>query len=302
MFLSPLDLSYSQLQKSATYFGLSPLHCFRHPRNFREVMRRTQEKIRRSSESMSLRDQICSKTSILHSVFQLSPADDDDERLLVNATISAISPWALTTLLEIYERHEADASYKFYKMISDEGTIRGQMFQVQVLKHLGALNGREQFTIRRLTDSDTSQWTYPGPTASSFSHSSTFPQLLEDAVTQQKSVHLVAQERSFPALHSILYSPGDVLTVIHATVETEHPVAVVSLQRIQSILSNLQSSIPDNNWQLIFVVPEQIASTFQIQKFEGDADSNEWFEKVDQYVLGINEDTLWGKTSQLLST
>ena len=157
---------------------------------------------------MSLQDQTCSKTSISHSVFQLSPADDDDERLLINATISAISPWALTTLLEIYERREADASFKFYKMIPDEGTIRGQMFQVQVLKHLGALKGQEQFTIRRLTDSDTSQWTYPGPTASFFSHSSTFPQLLEDAVTQQKSVHLVPQERNFPALHSILYSKG----------------------------------------------------------------------------------------------
>ena len=250
---------------------------------------------------MSLQDQTCSKISILHSVFQLSPADDDDERLLVNATISAICPWALTTLLEIYERREADASFRFYKMIPDEGTIRGQMFQVQVLKHLGALNGREQFTIRRLTDSDTSQWTYPGPTASSFSHSSTYPQLLEDAVTQRKSVHLVPQQPNFPALHSILYTPGDVLTVIYATVESEHPVAVVGLQRTQSIVSNLQSSIPDNNWRLIFVVPEQISSTFQIQKLEGDTDSNKWFEKVDQYVLGINEDTLWGRTSQLLS-
>ena len=107
---------------------------------------------------------------------------------------------------------------------------------------------------------------------------------------------------SFP--HSatpLLYSPGDVLTVIHATVETEHPVAVVGLERIQSILSNFQSSIADNNWRLIFVVPEQIASTFQIQKLEGDTDSNEWFKKVDQYILGINEDTLWGRTSQLLS-
>ena len=251
---------------------------------------------------MSLRDQTCSKTSTSHSVFQLSPADDDNERLLVNATISAISPWALITLLEIYERREADASFKFYKMIPEEGTIRGQMFQVQVLKHLGGLKGQEQFTIRRLTDPDTSQWTYPGPTASSFSHSSTFPQLLEDAVTQRKSVHLVPQQPNFPALHSILYTPGDVLTVIHATVETEYPVAVVGLQRIQSLLSNFQSSIADNNWRLIFVVPEQITSTFQIQKLEGDTDLNEWFKKVDQYVLGINEDTLWGTTSQLLST
>jgi len=176
-----------------------------------------------------------------------------------------------------------------------------------VLKRLSALKEREYFTIRRLIDSDTSQWTYPGPTSSSFSHLSTFPQLLEDAVTQQKSVHLVPQEPNFPAVHSILYTPGDVLTGIHVTVEKEHPVAVVGLERIESwlkrdsMLSNLQPAILGNHWRLIFVVPEQIASNFKIQKFEGDTDSNEWFEKVDQYVLGINEDTLWGRTSQLSS-
>lgn len=67
------------------------------------------------------------------------------------------------------------------------------------------------------------------------------------------------------------------------------------------MLSHLQPSILGNHWRLIFVVPEQMASSFRIQKFEGDADSDGWFEKVDQYVLGINEDTLWARTSQLSS-
>jgi len=306
MFLAPLDLSYSQLRESTTYFGFNPRHCFCAPRNFYEIIRRTEEKIRRSPENMSLQDQIWSKICISHSVFQLSPEDGDDRRLLADATISAISPWALTSLLELYEQRQADASFKFYKSIRNTpnaGTIRGQMFQVQVLKHLGALKGQEQFTIRRLTDSIPSQWTYPGPTASSCCHSSTFPQLLEDAVTQRKSAHLVPQQPTFAALHSILYTPGDVLTGIYATVHTEHPVAVVGLQRIRSwlkrdsIFSNLEPSIPGNHWRLIFVVPEEIASTFQIQRLEGDTDSNEWSNKVDQYVLGINEDTLWGQLS-----
>jgi hypothetical protein len=246
----------------------------------------------------------CSTKSISHSIFQISPKDDD--RMLSQVTTAAISPWALTTLLKIYENRQADASWEFYKMIKDlpdEGTIRGQMFQVQVLKYLSALKGREQFTIRRLTGSNTSQWMYPGPTENSFSHSSTFSQLLEDAVTQQKSVHLVPQEPNFPAVHSILYTPGDVLTGILVTDQTKHPVEVVGLKCIQSwlkrgsMLANLRPSIEGNHWQLIFVVPQQIAPTFQIQMFEGDTDSNEWFKKVDQYVLGIDEDTLWRQLS-----
>jgi hypothetical protein len=224
MFLAPLDLSFTQLREFTTYFGFNPCRCFHVPPSIDRVISETEDKIKGCSEKLSLEAfwyQTRSTKSISHSVFQLFPASDN-ERFLDNAEISAISPWALTTLLEIYEDGQAGASFEFYKTL-DEGTIRRQMFQVQVLKHLGALKGREQFSIRRLTDSVSSQWTYPGPTASSFSHSSTFPRLLEDAVTQGKSIHLVPQEPNFPAVHSILYTPGDVLTVIHVTVKESIP-------------------------------------------------------------------------------
>ncbi|EDR09963.1 uncharacterized protein LACBIDRAFT_318345 [Laccaria bicolor S238N-H82] len=313
MFLAPPDLSYSWLRESTRYFGFNPRDCFHTPPSINEATARIGKNIKECSNNMCLEEfwrKTRSTKSISQSVFQLFPSVDDDERLLDAAQISAVSPWALTTSLEIYERSQTGASFQFYRIIKNTrnaGTLRGQMFQVQVLKHLGGLKGPEQFTIRRLTDSDTSQWMYPGPTASCCCPSAAFPQLLEGAVTQRKSVHLVPQERNFSALHSILYTPGDVLTVIYATVETERPVGVVSFQRIQSwlkrdsMLSHLQPSILGNHWRLIFVVPEQMASSFRIQKFEGDADSDGWFEKVDQYVLGINEDTLWARTSQLSS-
>jgi len=57
----------------------------------------------------------------------------DNKRLLSQATTAAISSWALTTLLKIYEDRQVDASFKFYKTIirdPDAETIRGQMFQV----------------------------------------------------------------------------------------------------------------------------------------------------------------------------
>ena len=313
MFLAGSDLPYSRLRESTTYFGFNPCICFvasSDPVYQVACIRDIEEKIKDAAQTTSLDSLWCntwSAKSVSHSIFQMSPRDN--RRLSSQATTAAVSPWALTTLLKIYENRQADAPFEFYKIIGrtvlDAGTIRGQIFQAQVLKRLSALKGREQFTIRCLTDSDTFQWTYPGPTENSFSHSSTFPQLLEGAVTQQKSVHLVPQEPDFPAVHSILYTPGYVLTVILVTVETEHPVAVVGLERIISwlkrdcTLANLQPSILGNHWRLIFVVPEQIAPNFQIQKFEGDTDSNEWFGKIDQYVLGIGEDALWGKTSRL---
>lgn len=235
----------------------------------------------------------------------------DDQRMLSQVTTAAISPWALTTLLKIYERRQAGASFEFYQRIKDlpdEGTIRGQMFQAQLLKYLNALKEPQPFTVRRLTSSDTDEWTYPGPTENSFSHSSTFFKSLEDAVTQEKPLHLVPKQPNFPAVASILYTPGEVLTGIQVTVDEKRPVAVVGLQRIQSwlkeesLLATLRPSVSGNHWRLIFVVPEGMAATFRNQPFKGKTGLKEWSEKVDQYVLGIKEDTLWARTHQLSSS
>lgn len=312
MFLAPADLSYSRLRELTTYFGFNPRHCFHAPPSIKEAMLRIQIEIEGCSAKMCLEDfwrETRSTKSISHSVFQLSPSINDDERLLDDARILPVSTWALTALLNIYKKHQANASYEFYKLLKGSqgtGPLRGAMFEVQVLEYLAALKGQEQFAIRRLSNSDTDQWTYPGPTTSSFSHSSTFTQSLRDAVTQKISLLLVPQP-NFAAVDAILYTPGDVLTGIQVTVNTVHTVAVVGLQCIQgwlkqkSILDKLRPSVRGDHWRLIFVVPEDRAFDFEIQTFEGNG-SDGWLKKVDQWVLGMNEDTIWGRASQLSSS
>jgi hypothetical protein len=167
MFLALSDLPYSRLRESTTYFGFNPRTCFdasSDPRYQVYCLGVIERKIKETAEKTSLHslwNQTCSTKSISHSVFQISPTDLNDDRLITQVAIAAVSSWALTTLLKIYEDHQAGASFEFYQMIKDlpnAGTIRGQMFQV--LKHLSALKGGEQFTIRRLTDSNTSQWSH----------------------------------------------------------------------------------------------------------------------------------------------
>jgi hypothetical protein len=46
----------------------------------------------------------------------------------------------------------------------------------------------------------------------------------------------------------------------------------------------------------MFVVPAAAAASFKQRVFEGDTSGDEWARKVNQYVLGIKEDTLWGRT------
>ena len=118
---------------------------------------------------------------------------------------------------------------------------------------------------------------------------------------------LLVPQPNFSAVDSIPYTPGGVLTGIQVTVNADHTVMVVGLQRIQkslkqrSIPANLRPLIRGSPWRLIFVVPEDTAPLFEIQKFEGDG-SDGWLKKVDQWVLGMNEDTIWGRTSQVSSS
>ena len=310
MFLASADLSYSRLRELTRYFGFNPRHCFHAPPSINEATARIEKKIEECSKAMRLEDFWReTRRSLSHSVFQLFPSVDDNERLLDTAQISAVSLWALTTLLKIYKKHQADAPYDFYKMLkktAGTGPLRGEMFEAQVLEYFAALKGQEKFTIRSLSNSDTDQWTYPGPSSNSFSHPSTFTQSLRDTVTKKVSLLLVPQP-NFSAVDSIPYTPGDVLTGIQVTVNADHTVMVVGLQHVQkslkqrSILANLRPLIRGSHWRLIFVVPEDTAPLFGIQKFEGEC-SDGWLKKVDQWVLGMNEDTIWGRTSQLSSS
>ena len=109
---------------------------------------------------------------------------------------------------------------------------------------------------------------------------------------------------NFAAIDSMLYEPSlPTLTGIQVTIRDEHPVAVSGLKCIQgwlkqkSPLAHLRPSISGEHWRLVFVIPNPAADSFKQQPMEGDTRGNEWAKKIDQYVLGLQEDTLWGRTA-----
>jgi len=101
--------------------------------------------------------------------------------------------------------------------------------------------------------------------------------------------------RNFPTVDSILYNPNDSLafTCIQTTVSSEHPIAVSGLKHIQSWLkpkTTLAALCPTKTmpWRFIFVVPQDTASDFKLQKLQGDTATGAWVGKVQQHVLGLD--------------
>jgi hypothetical protein len=146
-------------------------------------------------------------------------------------------------------------------------------------------------------DSSITKWVYPGPAKRVVFQTSTLTQSL---LSEVQPIHLVPKDPNYAALDSLVYGT-DGLTFNQATVSTEHPVAVVGPKRVQGCLkrntplASLRLS-KDNHWPLTFIVPDSIADSFTKQPFEGDTAKGEWASKVDQYVLGLREATVWGRT------
>jgi hypothetical protein len=98
-----------------------------------------------------------SSNGLSHSIFQLFPRDD--KRILGQARIEAVSRWALDVFLDEYEtRRQADA-FIFYTSLAnspDTGSLRGQIFERQILKYFDGLKEPYEFRIRSLADSTVS--------------------------------------------------------------------------------------------------------------------------------------------------
>ena len=309
IFLHSQDLTYTRLRESTSYFGFSPRRCF-HASLSRSIMlqfkQNVMEKIRSipsTTSILSLLKETYTTSGVSHSIFELSP--EDDMRLLGGARVGAVSMWALDLLLTEYETRQADAAAEFFNSIagtSSAGSLRGRIMERQVLKHFDSLKEPHIFELRALVDSSTAQWTYPGPASRVTFQSQSFTTSLQSAIDAQNPLHLVPLDPNFPAVDSILYDPGKVLTGIQVTVRNEHPIAVSGLKRLQgwlklkSPLAHLRPSTGGDHWRLIFVVPAATAASFEQQAFERDTGGNEWAKKVDQYTLSIKEDTLWGRT------
>ena len=240
-------------------------------------------------------------SDISHTIFQISPTN----RLLSSAQFEAVSRWALDLLLQYHESGEVHATAAFYYslggiMMPEAASLRGQLFERQVFNYLDEIRTGHTFRIRGLTDSDQT-WTYRGSIRHiTFQESTVFKEISE-AVQDRELRHLVSFVCNFPAMDSILYNPDDpdaVVTCIQVTMNMDHAIVVRGLQLLQGwfkLGSPLQDLRPTSAkpWRLLFVVPSDMADTFKSQELKGDTPENVWAGKVHQYVLGLEEKTIF---------
>jgi hypothetical protein len=292
-----------------SYFGFNPRRCFDvslSHKNLLDSQQDVQNKVY-AIQGTTLTDlfhQTLTQRGISHSVFQLSP--EDAHRFLNKCHIEAVSKWALNLVLAWYESRKADAAAEFYENLAgltNAASLRGRIFERQVLKYFDSIQVPRLFSIRSLKGSTTVQWTHPGSAERNTFQSGSFTSSLVAAVNGQKPVHLVPADPNFPAIDSVIYDPANFLTHIQVTLNLEHQIVVEGLQRVQkwlplnSNLAHLRPSVTaGKHWCLLFVVPITLEPDFPHQNFKGDTGTQEWSKKVDQYVLGIAENSIWGRT------
>jgi hypothetical protein len=218
-------------------------------------------------------------SDLSNTTFQLSPANES--RILELCNCEAVSRWVVDRLLEVYETCEAGMAIKLYRNLSGlpwAATFRGCLFERQVLAFFDCMKTGRVMSIRGLSNSDQMMWTYRG-------HIPFFTFLQDE----------------FAAVDSIVYDPNEVLTCIQITTNADHPVAVSGLERVQKWLKR---STPAENlrphdtrpWRFIFVVPSETARIFKLQPLEGKT-KDKWAGRVDQYVLGLQEETIFRRRS-----
>ena len=210
--------------------------------------------------------------------------------------------------MQKYEDSRSGFASDFYysiRVMPDAATVRGHLFERQVLSHLSGLCNKCTFSIRGLAKSDQLTWACRPIRRITFEESTVFNEIAE-AVQRREPVHLVPLVRNFPAVDSIVFDPDDqkaVLTCIHITMNMDHPIVVPGLQLIQRWFkrkSSLEGLRPtkDRPWRFLYIVPLYMSSAFKRQTLKKDTPSGAWGEKVHQYVLGLNEETIFGSKAQ----
>ena len=232
--------------------------------------------------------------------YQVCPNPNDGFRRLENCHREAVSRWVFTSLLNVCEKEEAGATARLYRRLSKipwEGAIWGLLYERLVLDYLDRIDEERKLPIHRLTrndddatcsDDDTT-WIYRGPIDRLNLQEADVIKYINSAVENNKPLHLVPSVSNFAAVDSIVYCPTDVLTCIQVTINSEHPIAVTDLKRIQRWLKRT-ADLPKRArpWRFIFIVPTHMKTSFRWQKFDGDTELGEWAGKVNQYVCGLD--------------
>ncbi len=301
MFLHPCDITCKLLRKSVSYVGYNPRECFDASYsvtrlNAKKAAIKTQisgitEKtsdILRALDLYQMGD-----SAFSHVIFQIYPADES--RLFELCHYETVSRWVFDSLLKACEDRQPDATAIFYRDFSGQpwaASLRGCLFERQVLKYLDSIDTDRGMLTRRLTDSDQVTWTYHGPIRRFTFEEPTVIDKIKNAVETNEPLHLVPSALNFPAVDSIVYYPNKVLTCIQSMIRNEDPIAVSGLQHIQG---RLEPHTPSADLRpevtrprcFVFIVPPDMASNFTLQKLKGDTAIGERAGTVEQYVLGL---------------
>jgi hypothetical protein len=302
IFLYPFDISPELLWESTSCFGYNPRLCFKAACSV-NILKSTKRGVMSRIRGFAAKEDSIwelphfpqeGDSDVSHSIVEISP--QTESRFFSQCNVGAVSRWALDLFLKAFETQQADAVTAFYHYISgmsDAASLRGHLFERQVLNHLDGIKTEHNLPIRGLSSPEQMTWSYRGPIPCfNFLRDSDFIEEITKAVQNKKPLHLVPSALDFPAVGSIFYHPNEVLTCIQTTIRSEHSILVSGLQRIQSwiephtSLAGLHPS-KERPWRFIFIVPSDEAS-FELQQFRGDDAQGEWAGKVHQYVLGLD--------------
>jgi hypothetical protein len=212
-------------------------------------------------------------------------------------------------LLKVCEDHEDGAAARLYRMFTHLpwlGVLRGWLFEKLALKYLDTVENTVNLSMRRLDDPEASNltWTYHGPIPRLiFKSDQAAIDKLNNAVQAIEPLHLVPSARNFPAVDSMIYDPGEVFTCIQVTVNANHGINVDGLKRIQGWLDPATPAAilrpgVSTPWRFVFIVPSDIAPTFRLQTFDKDSTTEIWSRKVVQYVVALDEGTIFGAMNE----
>ena len=324
-FLHRSDLSFKLLRDSTSYFGFNPRPCFEASSSAKTLkgdVDNLEDKIKEAAKTWDIMELLQGArtggterglSNVSHAVFQIFPPDTDKDQELRKCHFEAVSRWAFDTFLKEYEAREANEVSDFYFKLSGmrgAESLRDHIFERQVLNHLRVIDDPLEFSIRGLTNSHEMKWTYYGRTRHVTLQESTFSTELTKAVRNQERLHLVPLARNFSSIDSILFDPKDpkaVFTCIQITRSMGHSIAISGLRLIESWLK-LNTPLSDlrpsekSPWRFVFVVPSGHVDNFQIQLIVNDSRSGQkgvanWPKKVQQFVLGLEENSIFGGIS-----
>ena len=302
IFLHSKDLTYARLNAGRKYLGNNPRRGFyasSDDSSFQEAVASIHEQISAvpaSTNILSLIFDVRSGGNFSHRLFEMYSRND--AHFFANCHIRLVSDWLFERLLVKYEERQADVARELFNAIRKEpeiASINGVIWERQCHLFFRSLRSPRSFVLRSLDDpsgSITYEWEYPGSIGYQTFGSGSFATQLQALIADETSGYLKPMSTTFPTLDSLLYQPG-YLEFLQMTVSPSHPGSIAGFQRIQRWLklkgpaSHLRPS-KSRPWTFIFVVPEEMAASFNQQSF-----GNVWGSKVKQFVLGLSQKDIW---------